>query len=72
MKSAFLTLFFLIIIFIVLNSGALDVIRSSAFHYMSVGALVVVFIAAGLLIGFKPKENEIQQTDIHQEDSNEN
>ena len=72
MRSAIVTLFFLIIIVIVLNSGALDVIRSSAFHYMSVGVFAMVLIAAGLLIGFKPKENEVQQTDTHQEDGNEN
>lgn len=60
MKSAILTLLFLIIIFIALNSGALDIIRSSAFHYMSLGVFVLVFAAAGFLVGFKQNDSESQ------------
>ena len=57
MKSAIFTLIILIIICIVINSGALDIISSSAFHYLSLIMLILVFAIAAFFIGFTPKES---------------
>ena len=72
MKSAILSLLFLIIIFIALNSGALDVIRSSAFHYFSLIVFILVFAAAGLFVGFKSDGNEKTQLPPHKENDDAN
>jgi len=63
MKSAIISLVFLIFIFIAINSGALNVIGSSAFHYLSLIMLILVFVGAAFLIGFTPKETPEKSVD---------
>lgn len=71
MKKALITLFLLILIFIFLNSGLLNIIKTSAFHYTALGILILVIAAAGLIIGFKPQTND-SNTALHKENIDEN
>ncbi|MBR6355361.1 MAG: hypothetical protein IKR92_00765 [Alphaproteobacteria bacterium] len=57
MKSAILTLIIFIIIFIALCSGALNIIDSPVFHYLSFALLIAVFATAYFLVGFQEKDN---------------
>lgn len=67
MKSAILTLILLIFIFFALNSGILSTINSSAFHYLSVLAFVVVIVCAAIFIGFSPKNDTKETPDYSEE-----
>ena len=69
MKSAFLSLIILIFIFFALNSGVLSAINSSAFHYLSLLAFVIVVACAAMFIGFKPKEDITEIPEENKEDT---
>ena len=66
MKSALLTLIILIIIYVAINGGVLDVVDSSAFHYAAFASLIIVFVAAYFLVGFRDKESLSSNTPTRQ------
>lgn len=58
MKSAFVTLIIFIVILVSIKAGALNIIGSTVFHYLSFALLVAVFATAYFLIGFQDKNTE--------------
>lgn len=58
MKTAIISLFFLIIIFTALQYNVLSLLRSDAFHYASYAALVIVIGCAVYFVGVKRAPTE--------------
>ena len=56
MKSAFVTLIIFIVILVCIKAGALNIIGSSVFHYLSFALLIAVFATAYFLIGFQERD----------------
>ena len=64
MKKAIISLFFLIIIYIMLDHNALDVIGSDAFHYAAYILFAVVMGCAVYFVGVKNPQREEQNNAV--------
>ncbi len=64
MKSTVLSLFILILIFILFKYGFLSVLSSQTFHIIAIAVLVIVLAAAAYFVGFDDKNNNTGQTKV--------
>ena len=68
MKSAIISLIALIVIYLALQNGVLNIIRADAFHYASYALFILVVAAAVYLVGIKtPHSTELPRKDDEDE-----
>lgn len=68
MKSAMISLIVLIVIYLALQNGVLNVISADAFHYASYALFITVVATAIYFVGIKkPQNNELPRKEDEDE-----